>query len=151
MSSTVTKSILVKGNPQEVYAVWSDFETFPNFMENIKSITKKHGDTSHWVMHGPAGTTWDWEAKTTRQEPGKRIAWRSTDEGRMQTSGQVTFSEQGEGFTEVTVTLHYEPPAGWAGATAVKLFADPEGTLAEDLRNFKQYFEVQQKQVRNPV
>jgi len=48
-----------------------------------------------------------------------------------------------DGGTEVHVDLHYEPPAGRAGAAIAKLFGEePELQLASDLRRFKQVLET---------
>lgn len=136
----VTKSIIVKAKVADVFEVWSNFENFPHFMENIKSIRKTGDDYSHWVMEGPFGTKLEWDAKTTRFEENKRIGWNSI-QGDLKTSGQVTFNSLPDGETEVTVTLQYVPPAGLAGEAVAALFDDPETRLLEDLRNFKGYVE----------
>ena len=67
-------------------------------------------------------------------ETDKRIAWRSidTDDANVKTSGQVTFNELPNNQTEVTVTMHYVPPAGIVGEVAAELFANPEKRLAHD-------------------
>jgi len=83
----------------------------------------------------------EWEAVTTRLEPGKRIAWRSTDDSAVKTSGQVTFNELPSKQTEITVTLQYVPPGGVAGDAAARLLADPREMLQEDLQRFKSYVE----------
>lgn len=145
MSTDVSQSIIVAGSANDVYAVWSNFENFPYFMQNIETVRILDGETSHWVMSGPMGLHLDWRAITTMNQAGERIAWRSTDESRMKTSGQVTFNELSNGTTEVTVTLHYEPPAGTAGEMAAAIFSNPEETLKEDLRNFKNFFEKNQQ------
>lgn len=141
MSTPVTKSIIVKGSVADIYAVWANFENFPLFMENIKSVSKMNEETSHWVMEGPLGSTLEWFAEITRMEQNKRIAWRSREESQMKTSGQVTFNGLADGQTEVTATLHYVPPAGKAGELLATILTDPGKRLEEDLRNFKRYFE----------
>jgi uncharacterized membrane protein len=73
-------------------------------------------------------------------ERNQRIAWRSVD-GDLKTSGQVTFNNLGNNSTEITVIMHYEPPAGALGQAVANLFSDPEKRLDEDLRNFKAYAE----------
>src|SRR5512134_2455242 len=139
MSEQIVKSIIVKGAVSDLYHIWSSFENFPIFMEHIKSVTRVDDRLSHWVMQGPLGTRVEWDAETTRMEPDRRIAWSSKDNSELKTSGQVTFKELGANETEVTVMLHYDPPAGMVGEVVAQLFGNPEGRLAEDLRRFKEY------------
>lgn len=134
------KSIIVKAPLADVYQAWANFENFPNFMQHIRSVTKTGERTSHWVMDGPLHSHLEWDAETTRLDENSRIAWSSTD-GDIKTSGQVTFNALTDGEVEVTVMLRYIPPAGIAGDLVAALFADPEGKLEEDLRNFKRYIE----------
>jgi uncharacterized membrane protein len=53
----------------------------------------------------------------------------------------VTFREAGPNETEITVTLHYDPPAGLAGEALTQLFGNPEGRVREDLERFKSFVE----------
>jgi uncharacterized membrane protein len=142
----VTKSIIVKGDVSEIFNLWADFENFPYFMKFITSVTKIGDRVSHWVMEGPLGAKVEWVAEVTAIEPNKRIAWSTKDradegEGDITTSGQVSFRELGHGDTEVTVMLHYVPPAGKLGELVAKIFSNPDARLEEDLRNFKAYAE----------
>lgn len=134
------KNIIVKAPLADAYQAWANFENFPNFMQHIRSVTKTGDRTSHWVMDGPLHSRLEWNAETTRLDENSRIAWSSTD-GDIKTSGQVTFNELTNDEVEVTVMLRYIPPAGIAGDVVAALFANPEGKLEEDLRNFKRYIE----------
>jgi uncharacterized membrane protein len=141
MADQVTKSIIVQGNIAEIYNLWANFENFPNFMKNIKSVSRTGPDTSQWVMEGPLGKTIEWDAKTTRLEENKRIAWNSMDsDSDITTSGQVTFNALPQGQVEVTATVHYVPH-GKIAEMGAALFANPEKQLIEDLENFKKYAE----------
>lgn len=148
MSNPVTKTITVGGAPSEIYAVWSNFAMFPQFMKYIEEVTITGTDRSHWVMKGPLGYSAEWDAETTRMEPNKRIAWRSidTDDTNVKTSGQVTFNELPNNQTEVTVTLLYVPPAGVVGEVVAQVFANPEKRLEHDLENFKRFVENTERQ-----
>jgi uncharacterized membrane protein len=92
-------------------------------------------------MDGPLGTKVEWDAETTLQEVNKRIAWNSKDRSPITTSGQVTFNSLPNHETEVTVLMHYDPPAGMAGDMVAKFFGNPEKRVEEDLNNFKRYAE----------
>jgi uncharacterized membrane protein len=142
MPERITKSIIVHADINDVYDIWANFENFPHFMHNIKSVRKTGDAMSHWVMEGPLGKTIEWDAKTTRMEENKRIAWNSMDGGDITTSGQVTFNALPGNQVEVTVTLQYQAPAGKLGEAIAHLFDDPEEKFEEDLKRFKNYAEA---------
>lgn len=133
------KTIIVSAPVSDVYAVWSNFPRFPEFMNNIKSIEMTGERKSHWVAKGPLGTSVEWDADTTLMEPNKRIAWNSRDypDNDITTSGQVTFTELDNNQTEVHVLINYDPPAGKVGEVVAKIFSDPQRELEEDLERFK--------------
>jgi uncharacterized membrane protein len=142
MAEQIVKSIIVKKPASEIYAIWSNFENFPYFMEYVKDVTKTSPTVSHWEVKGPLGVTVQWEAEMTRMEENKRIAWNSKDrDGTITTSGQVTFNALPQNETEVIVTMQYTPPAGKVGEAIANIFSNPEERLKEDLRNFKRYAE----------
>ena len=141
MPEQTTKSIIVGTSPAEAFAAWSRFEEFPQFMEHLKSVTRTGERASHWVVEGPMGKDVEWDAETTTYEPGQRIAWRSTRDSKVTTSGQVTFAGLGTGQTEVTVTLQYVAPAGALGEKAARLLANPDKMLEQDLLRFKERVE----------
>jgi uncharacterized membrane protein len=141
MADNLTKNIIVKGSLSEIFNFWADFENFPRFMKNIKIVQKTGERTSHWVMQGPLGKDFHWNAQITDFEPDKRIAWNSID-GDLKTSGQVTFLDLGNDSVEVSVMIHYVPPAGAVGEAVGKIFDNPDKKLEEDLRQFKKYAET---------
>ncbi|MBV9788071.1 MAG: SRPBCC family protein [Chloroflexi bacterium] len=130
------KTIIVTAPVSEVYQFWTQFDRFPEFMNNIKEVRKTGDRTSHWVAKGPLNTSVEWDAETTMLETNKRIAWNSRDNGDITTSGQVTFNELGNDQTEVHVVLKYDPPAGVIGDIVAKIFSDPQRELEEDLERF---------------
>jgi len=141
MSKQITQSIHVSRPVSELYALWSNFENFPNFMKHIESVKKLGDRSSRWNMDGPLGTKFEWEAETTLMENNKRIAWNSKDNSSIKTSGEVTFAPLGSGETQVTVMMSYDPPGGPAGDAAAKWFVNLEKRVDEDLKNFKSYAE----------
>ena len=130
MADPITRSIIIKGKVEDVFATWADVESFPQFMEHIKSVTRRDDRISHWVMQGPGGSTVQWDAETTMFEPPRRIGWNSRDSSPVKTSGQVLFTDLNEDETEVTVILKYEPPVrnrDRAGSDVVQGRAAPIG------------------------
>jgi uncharacterized membrane protein len=148
MVDQVIDKIIVEGDAADIFKLWARFEDFPKFMKNIKSVTKSGDETSHWVMEGPLGKELEWDAKTTRKEENKRIAWASTG-GDIQTSGQVTFNALPNHQSEIQLVLNYTPPAGEVGKAVAEILGDPEKRISEDLRNFKRFAEGMLTTFRN--
>lgn len=144
MAEEVTKQIIVNRPARDVYGLWADFENFPKFMHNIESVTRTGPGMTHWQMRGPLGSTLDWDAGVTRDDPARAIAWQSTG-GDVDMAGQVTFTPRDDGTTEITLTMRYSPPGGKIGTAISRIInQDPEQLVDEDLRNFKLYAEGRQ-------
>ena len=142
MSNQVTKSIIVKAEPQRIFELWSTFENFPHFMDHVQEVKRAEDGRSEWTVSGVLGSPVHWTAEITRMEENKRIGWSTKNrEGSVTTSGQVTFNSLPDGQTEVTVVMQYSPPGGKAGQAVAELIANPEKRLEEDLRNFKAFAE----------
>lgn len=142
MSNQISRSIIVDAPAAHVYSIWSDFTQFPHFMSHVKSVEKRGDGVTHWVVSGPMGADIDWNAEVTRAEPDKRIAWNTKDrDGDLTTSGQVTFNPLSGSETEITVTMQYSAPGGKVGDWVASVLANPEESVTEDLRRFKEYAE----------
>lgn len=142
MAQQITRSMIVKASPAEAFELWSNFENFPHFMKNLKSVRKVTEKMSEWILSGPMGASIKWTAEMTRYDDNKRIGWNTKDHaGMLTTSGQVTFNGLPQGETEITVMMQYQPVAGKAGELVAQLLTNPEKILEEDLRNFKAFAE----------
>lgn len=133
------------GRPaQELYDEWRDFTRFPRFMENVDSVEKLDAKRSRWTIKAPAGSTVELVTEITAEEAGKRIAWKSTPESQIATTGEVLFKEApGDRGTYVSLVQTYNPPGGTIGKLAAKLLQREPGIQARrDLRRFKQLMET---------
>jgi uncharacterized membrane protein len=140
----LTSATTVTKPPEEVYAFWRQFDRLPTFMAHLDDVRATDGARSHWKASAPFGRSVEWDAETTEDVPGQRIAWRSLDGADIPNSGQVRFlpAPGGRG-TEVHVTLSYEMPGGALGKAAAKYFGEePSQQLDDDLRRFKQVLET---------
>ena len=140
----VRKSITVNRPADEVYDFWRNFENLPRFMDHLESVQVTGDRRSHWKAKAPAGTTVEWDAETTEDQPNELIAWRSVEGADVSNAGVVRFVQAPGGRgTEIHVDLRYEPPAGKLGALFAKLFGEEPGQQVEgDLRRFKQVLET---------
>lgn len=129
------RSIVVRAPVHDIFQMWRSFENFPMFMSHVKEVRMLDETTSHW-KGSIAGINEEWDAKTTKMEEDKVIAWESTSG--FENRGEVRFDDVPEG-TKVTVHIEYEPPAGLLGdiAEAVYVGGEFDEDLDQDLERFK--------------
>ncbi len=130
--------------PEELYQFWRRFEQLPSFMQNLVSVKTLDSRRSHWAAKGPAGRTVEWDAEIINEVPNELIGWRTLDDADVVSAGSVRFKPAvGGRGTEVRVRLQYEPPLGRVGSAVAWMFGqEPNQTIQEDLRRFKQLMET---------
>ena len=140
----VTAAMTIRRDRDELYSLWRDFESFPDFMIHLEEVRTTGEKTSHWRARGPLGMTVEWDAEITEEVPGERIAWCSVAGSKVDNAGTVWFvPAPGDQGTEIHVDMRYDPPAGAVGATIAKIFGEePAIQLKDDLRRFKQIVET---------
>lgn len=136
--ATYEDSIEVERPVSTVYNQWTQFESFPQFMEGVSSITQQDDRHLHWVTK-VAGVSREFDAEISEQTPDQRIAWKSTS-GPTQ-AGVVTFHRLSDGQTKVMLQLEFEPEdvVEKAGATLGVVERQVKG----DLSRFKSFIESQ--------
>lgn len=131
------KSIRINAPPEQVYALFANYDNFPRFLSNIIDVRDLGQNRSHWIVRGPAGTEWSWNAVLTDQRPGQRLAWEGEADAELSHAGEILFDPV-RGGTRVTVRIAWRPPAGAAGhAIASLLGSDPGQQLERDLPRMK--------------
>jgi uncharacterized membrane protein len=141
---SVEKSITINRSAEECYRFWRDFDNFPRFMKHIETVQTLSDTRSHWKAKGPAGTSVEWDADVTVDQPGQLLAWHSVEGAEVENAGTVRFERAPGGRgTIVRVDMEYNPPGGKAGAMIAKLFGEePAQQIDEDLRRFKWLIET---------
>ncbi|MDF2457598.1 MAG: cyclase/dehydrase [Nitrospira sp.] len=140
----VVKTLTINRPPEELYRFWRNFENLPTIMQHLESVTVQDNKRSHWVVKGPGGKRFEWDAEVVNEKVDQLIAWQSCEGSDVDHWGAVRFvpAPGGRG-TQVTVELEYEPIGGAFGTAVAKLFGEGPGQqIAEDLRRFKQVMEV---------
>ncbi len=141
MPQRVEGSIEVEAPVQEVYDYWKTLENLSQFMTNVEEVRSTGPDTTHWRVKGPLGSSLEFDARTTQDEANRAIGWNSED-GEVQTSGQVRFQQVTDSRTRVEVQMNYwDAPGGKAGEVASRLVANPQVMVQQDLQNFKEIIE----------
>lgn len=143
-ATRVVKSLTINRPPEELYSFWHNFENLSRFMKHLESVRSISERQSHWVAKGPAGTTVEWDAEITDDEPNRLIAWKSLPGADVDSAGSVRFEPAANGNgTVVRVTMHYTPPAGALGTAVAKLFGEePSQQIEGDLRRFRSIMEA---------
>jgi uncharacterized membrane protein len=131
-------SIEVDRPVRTVYNQWTQFESFPQFMEGVEKVTQLDDTHSRWQVK-VGGAKREFDTEITEQVPDDRIAWKSID-GSSQ-AGVVSFHRLGEGRAKVMLQMEFDPQGlvEKAGeATGVV-----EHRLKGDLERFKRFIEAQ--------
>jgi hypothetical protein len=133
LGEPMRRAITINRRPEEVYAMFKNFERLPEFMEWIESVERIDDDLTHWRVKTPAGVI-EYNAETIEDVPGKKIAWRTMPDATVPNRGCVEFLEAPGGRgTEVLLEMQVAAPLGKTIASA-----ESKG----DLRRLKQMLEL---------
>ncbi|MFI9407108.1 SRPBCC family protein [Nocardia sp. NPDC052316] len=134
--STITESVDVGVPITRAYNQWTQFESFPAFMQGVEEIRQIDDTHTHWVTE-IAGVKREFDATITEQHPDERVAWKS-DSG-PEHSGVITFHRLDDNTTRVTAQMDIDPDG------FVEHAADKLGLLNHrvkgDMQRFKRFIE----------
>jgi uncharacterized membrane protein len=119
-----------------VYDQWTQFETFPEFMEGVRAVRQVDDTHSAWDVE-IAGIERHFDATVVEQVPDRVVSWTTTD-GAMH-AGQVRFTPLDPARTEVTLSLDFEPE-GLAEKSGEAL-GIVDSRVKGDLKRFKEFIE----------
>jgi uncharacterized membrane protein len=135
--ANVEKSIDVDVPIRQAYDQWTQFESFPQFMNGVERITQLDDRHTHWVTK-IGGVEREFDAEITEQHPEERVAWRSTD-GESKHAGVVTFHKITDTTTRVMVQLDWEPQ-GVVEKVGAAVGVD-DRQISADVKRFKEFIE----------
>jgi uncharacterized membrane protein len=143
----IERSVTINRPRAELYALWRNFETLPNYLDDIISVTVQSNARSHWVAEAPGGKRVEWDSEIVNDIPNELIAWKTVGNSDIAHAGSVNFRDAaGNRGTEIKVEIDYEPPGGRLGAVVAsfaRLFGqEPDAKVREDLRKFKMRMET---------
>jgi uncharacterized membrane protein len=119
------------------YDQWTQFETFPEFMEGVEEIRQIDATHNHWVTK-VAGVRREFDTEITEQHPDERVAWTSTS-GEVDHAGVVTFHRLNDRETRVTIQIDWAPQ-GLAERVGAAVGVDDRQVKA-DAKRFKSFIE----------
>jgi uncharacterized membrane protein len=134
--ASVVDSIDVTVPVSTAYNQWTQFESFPQFMEGVKSVTQTDDTHLHWVAE-VGGAEKEWDAEVTEQHPDERVAWRATSGA--ENAGVVTFHRIDDQTTRVTLQMDADPEGLVENVGTALGFLDRR--VKGDLERFKEFIE----------
>ena len=134
--SRISEHIDVDVAVSVAYDQWTQFESWPRFMEGVERVVQLDPTTLDWTAT-IAGRTKHWRAEIVEQQPDQAISWRSVDGAR--NDGIVRFEPLGPDSCRVTLELDVEPPG------PIEATGDALGFVSRrvsgDLDRFKDFVE----------
>ena len=122
------------------YDQWTQFESFPSFMEGVEKVVQRDDKILEWTA-SVAGQRRTWTAEIVDQTPDVRIAWKSTSGA--DNAGAVLFQPMGSHQTQVTLRMEVDPQG------IVENIGDAIGAVDRrvkgDLERFKTFIEGRQQ------
>lgn len=137
MQKLIEKSIEVEAPIRAVYDQWTQFETFPRFMEGVEEVRQIDDTHLHWCAK-VGGKRVEWDAEIVEQLPDECISWRSTSGKTNQ--GTVRFDKIDEAHTRVHLSLEMQPDTVVEKIGTV--IGVPSHRVEDDLERFKDFIEA---------
>lgn len=134
--SRIIEEIEVDVPVRVAYDQWTQFESFPKFMEGVDRVVQLDDKTLEWTAT-IAGKTKHWRAEITEQRPDEVIAWRSIEGA--QNDGAVQFEPLGPDRTRIVLQLDVEPEG--LVEKAGDALGIVERRVRSDLERFKEFVE----------
>jgi uncharacterized membrane protein len=134
--SVIEEQIEVDVPLRTAYDQWTQFESFPEFMEGVERIEQRTDTMTHWVTK-VAGARREFDAQIVNQVPDQQISWRVVDGPKQ--DGTVMFLPHGADHTVVRLAMDYEPE----GITEKvgDIVGLVRGRVKGDLERFKHFIE----------
>jgi uncharacterized protein YndB with AHSA1/START domain len=142
------RSIEIEAPVERVFDLFSDFENFPRWMQNLAEVRRIGQQHTHWVVDLPYGGSAEWEAMLTAFEPDHRVAWRSV-RGDVRTEFEAIFEQTRIGSTLLRVLLGFDPDLSTEEVLRGAFGDHPGRQLEEDLERFA--YVVEGRRRREPV
>ena len=135
------KRLTINAPAQQVFAYWSDFRNFQQFISMIEKIDVLDDRRSRWSIQAPLGHRIAFESLITRFEPDSNLVWESEHtDGHAR--GELRLTELGES-TAVELEFEYRLHRDWMQniARVVSHFGFPSLAFDHGLARIKAQIE----------
>ncbi len=134
---TITESIELDTTVRTAYDQWTQFETFPQFMDEVEEVRQLSDTELEWRT-SIAGRTDTFRTRITDQVADDHIAW-TTLRGDVEHAGRVSFDDLGDGRSRVTVEMTHDAQGGLEKLGS--LLGLDDRAVRTDLENFRSFIE----------
>lgn len=134
--ATVNKTIDVQVPVSVAYNQWTQFESFPEFMNGVEAVEQIDETALHFSTN-VGGVKRDFNAQILEQVPDSVISWASIDGPR--NAGTVRFEPLGVDRSRVSVEIEWEPES--LAEKAGSLVGIDDMRVSADLDKFKKFIE----------
>jgi uncharacterized membrane protein len=135
--SRIVEEIEVDVPVRVAYDQWTQFESFPQFMEGVDRVVQVDDTTLEWTAT-IAGKTKHWRAEIVEQRPDELISWRSIEGAR--NDGTVRFEAVTPNRTRIELELDVEPEG--LLEKAGDALGIVERRVRGDLERFREFIEA---------
>ena len=145
---TAEQSVDVNVGVSTAYDQWTRFDSFPQWMEGVASVSQTGDGRLHWVAKVKSefaafeGETREWDARITESTRDRRVSWETigAEPGRKPDSGSASFEPLGDAACRVTFLMSWEPEGDQQ--TPDEVLAAIRQVLGADLARFKRLIEA---------
>lgn len=102
----IEHTVDVATSAANAYSQWTQYETYPLFMENVKEVSETTSDRLHWHGQRYNGEA-EWESEITAKVPQRMLAWRDLFEGSTD-STTISIHEVDNTQCRVQVLVHVD-------------------------------------------
>ncbi|MCP3803897.1 SRPBCC family protein [Allokutzneria sp. A3M-2-11 16] len=134
--SVIEEQVEVHVPVRTAYDQWTQFESFPHFMEGVERVEQRTNTLTHWHT-SIAGVDREFDAEILHQVPDERVSWSVLSGPKHR--GTVSFTPEDATHTKVSLRIEYEPE-GVVENVGDKL-GIVRGRVKGDLKRFKEFIE----------
>ncbi|MEO8274262.1 MAG: SRPBCC family protein [Chloroflexota bacterium] len=135
--SRITEELEIDVPVRVAYDQWTQFESFPEFMDAVDKVVQVDDTTLEWTA-SIAGVEKQWRAKIVEQRPDQVVAWKSVDGAR--NDGSVRFKPLSADRTRLALTLDVEGDGPVEAAGVALGVVDRQ--VKSDLERFREFIEA---------
>ena len=134
---TITETIELDVPVRTAYDQWTQFERFPDFMQNVEQVDQLTDTELRWHA-SIAGSDETFRTRITDQVPDDHIAW-TTLRGEVEHKGRIAFEDLGDGRTRLSLEMEHDPQGGLEKLGS--LLGLDDRAVSKDLDNFRSFIE----------
>ncbi|GGY11095.1 SRPBCC family protein [Streptomyces minutiscleroticus] len=136
--STIEESIDVDVPVHVAYNQWTQFKTFPRFMDGVRRVDHFQASFTHWAVRF-GGRTYRFDAEIVEQVPDQHLSWEALDRPRHR--GTVSFRSLDA--ERCRVTLRIDLPSKGLLERAGSALGIARRHVGRSLKCFKEFIEGQ--------